>query len=341
MPAIETAGAAIGAGVVNNIMDIAFGEARQKQNLRGQKAALAQSNEAQMDMWNKTNYSAQVEHLKKAGLNPGLLYGMGGTGGATTGGGGANVDRGHGQGMDIAGAAQLALIKAQTENVEADTANKRSNVPVNEATVPKLQQDTKTGAAQEGNIKAQTGLTEVDKRIREMQEGILEATQYYEMGKVQEEWSKLVGEARSAGAKGTIDTATIENKIKQETIRTVGMQLENAATSKGIELTDQQIAKLKADIEIGYKDAETGRWNAESNATNANTGRNRLINDISETSGLDIKSVTDILQTIAIGAQFGKGGVQKGKTTPPAKGSKYDKWGTWTAPKSRGGVELK
>jgi hypothetical protein len=27
-----------------------------------------------MDMWNKTNYGAQVEHMKNAGLNPALMY---------------------------------------------------------------------------------------------------------------------------------------------------------------------------------------------------------------------------------------------------------------------------
>ena len=39
----------------------------------------------QFEMWENTNYSAQVEQLKKAGLNPALLYGKGGGMGATTG----------------------------------------------------------------------------------------------------------------------------------------------------------------------------------------------------------------------------------------------------------------
>ena len=41
----------------------------------------------QMEMWNNTNYPAQVQQLGKAGLNPALLYGKGGGGGATTGSG--------------------------------------------------------------------------------------------------------------------------------------------------------------------------------------------------------------------------------------------------------------
>ena len=45
-------------------------------------------------MWKDTNYSAQMEELKKAGLNPGLLYGMSG-GGATTIGTGVKTTSGN------------------------------------------------------------------------------------------------------------------------------------------------------------------------------------------------------------------------------------------------------
>ena len=41
----------------------------------------------QMQMWDDTNFAAQVEQLKKAGLSIGLMYGNGGAGGATTAGG--------------------------------------------------------------------------------------------------------------------------------------------------------------------------------------------------------------------------------------------------------------
>jgi hypothetical protein len=39
--------------------------------------------ELAMDMWNQTNYKAQVDHMKKAGLNPALMYGSAGQGGST------------------------------------------------------------------------------------------------------------------------------------------------------------------------------------------------------------------------------------------------------------------
>ena len=76
MGPIATAGIGVAAGAANNLMDIAFNKVRQKQNLDFQKKSLAQQNEAQFDLWQKTNYSEQVKQLEKAGLNPGLLYGL-------------------------------------------------------------------------------------------------------------------------------------------------------------------------------------------------------------------------------------------------------------------------
>ena len=38
------------------------------------------------EMWDYTNYENQKKHLEAAGLNPALLYGMSGGGGATAAG---------------------------------------------------------------------------------------------------------------------------------------------------------------------------------------------------------------------------------------------------------------
>lgn len=106
----------------------------------------------QLEMWEKTGPQGQMEQLKKAGLNPGLIYGMGGAGGQT-----ANVTPGNVQGAKApAGGGEVEamtgmgiqsrLLKAQeellqsqanlnnveaakksgvdTENTKADTANK-------------------------------------------------------------------------------------------------------------------------------------------------------------------------------------------------------------------------
>ncbi len=66
----------------------------QQQN---QKELNQQGHELQMKMWNDTNYGAQMEHIKGAGLNPALMYGMSGGGGTTTGSqGGGSASGGNG-----------------------------------------------------------------------------------------------------------------------------------------------------------------------------------------------------------------------------------------------------
>ena len=38
------------------------------------------------EMWEKTNYAAQIEQMKKANLSPALMYGQAGAGGGTVSG---------------------------------------------------------------------------------------------------------------------------------------------------------------------------------------------------------------------------------------------------------------
>lgn len=97
----------------------------------GQKELADYQQRQQMEMWNKTNYAAQIQHMKEAGLNPALMYGMGGGGGQTTGaagqgqvgGGAAPNGGGELQGMGLQG----AMMAAQIENIKADTENKKAS----------------------------------------------------------------------------------------------------------------------------------------------------------------------------------------------------------------------
>ena len=84
----------------------------------------------QLEMWENTNYSAQVEQLKKAGLNPALLYGKGGGMGATTGSASAGNMQSHAgsdtdrMGITLQRVSQgmnMALLASQKANMDADT----------------------------------------------------------------------------------------------------------------------------------------------------------------------------------------------------------------------------
>lgn len=106
---------------------------QQKANLE----SLKYGNELQYDLWERTNYPAQVEKLKEAGLNPALLYGSAGEGGTTGGSAGGAVSGGQaadsaareaagiqklGMGLEIRKKqAEVKLAEAQAKNTEAKT----------------------------------------------------------------------------------------------------------------------------------------------------------------------------------------------------------------------------
>jgi hypothetical protein len=81
-----------------------------------------QGHNLQKDMWDYTNYGNQMKHIKDAGLNPALMYGMSGGGGTTAGsqsggsaGGGSYK---HAPYMDMS----ALMMGAQIQNLQANTA---------------------------------------------------------------------------------------------------------------------------------------------------------------------------------------------------------------------------
>ena len=120
---------------------IANDQMRQQQKLTDMQAEknlalMKDSYKEQKKLWDATQAEAQVAHLKRAGLNPALLY-KGGAGGSTSGGGGASVggasasDEAARSNRDLAtagmglqyvkAAAEIPKIKADTKKTEADT----------------------------------------------------------------------------------------------------------------------------------------------------------------------------------------------------------------------------
>lgn len=104
---------------------------------------MEKAKEHQMQMWNDTNYGAQLEHMKEAGLNPALMYGMGGGGGTTAGAGTAgSAGLPQAPTMDIAGnamqGAQIALTKAQADKLEAETEKTKEDTKLTEREILKL-----------------------------------------------------------------------------------------------------------------------------------------------------------------------------------------------------------
>lgn len=141
----------LGEGAASTIIGMGLTQFNNKNQLKQNQKLLEQQMEAQkqmsehnrglaMQMWEDTNYDAQRQQMEKAGLNPALMYGMGGGGGTTansqpsTGIGGAQADP-RAMGIEMIKTGQeLKLMEAQKNNIDADTANKEANTKTTDET---------------------------------------------------------------------------------------------------------------------------------------------------------------------------------------------------------------
>lgn len=232
----------IGLGAISNQLQYGMQKKLMKQQLHYNMDMADYNYTKQLDMWNATNYGAQVEHLKKAGLNPGLLYGMGGGGGATVGHQGGQVAAPQAtnhaaSATQAAGMAmQLGLLKAQKENIEADTANKQA--------------DTANKPIQGENIKAST-------------QGLILSNQY-NAATLEDRIDMIDTEAATAIKK--LDREAIALQLDRTTViqraeiikqQAIGEALKNILTqaqTKNVKqdtaLKGEQINKLQSDIKV-------------------------------------------------------------------------------------------
>lgn len=150
-----------------------------------QQQAAAKSQQYAKEYWDYTNAENQVQHLKNAGLNIGLMYGQSGAGGMGASGGARQESPDQPQGNPVAMAlqtqqieqqrrmtdAQITLTEAQAKKAEEE-AKKIGGVDTD-----KVVQEIKTMIQQEGWYKADADLriqlkTESTERVKEIQENV-------------------------------------------------------------------------------------------------------------------------------------------------------------------------
>lgn len=217
-----------------------------EQQIRGQKEMGKFNIEQQMELWNRTNAAAQMQHYKKAGLNPALMYGTSGAGGSTAAATGSvtagTADPRAGgihTGMNIMMPAQLELLRAQARNLDADTAKKSGvETDLGRTTIEQLK-------AQTSNIKVQTAIAEIDKTIKEITQEDVTDIASLNAQKLQQEVFIIK------------NAADISDATKQTIIKTVGQEyinkvLEGIAIKSGIQVNEAQIRKMTADILQGW-----------------------------------------------------------------------------------------
>lgn len=328
---LEMLGQQLGTGAATNLLGTGMGllleghndrrQVRQQERLqelqmKGSKEMTDYNMAKQLEMWKATSYGAQVEQMNKAGINPALLYGMSGAGGTTTGNAngqvtGAEAPKGGREVLDAMGismqAAQLSLLKAQRENIQADTnkknteANKTGGVDTTEA------QTRITNIAQQTeNLKAQKELIEIDVSLKQIEEHIKGKTQNMAISiinaQMQEEQEKL--EILKNDRK--ISDQTYKDVIATIHAEMLGKYLQNELTkiqtAGGAQAIIQSMTNVKFNIIGGY----IQRWKElEIAGRNSDTQRMKQIqdewqNDIAQTTNLPLDIIEKALQAIIV-----------------------------------------
>lgn len=241
-------------GGLNDQRQLRQQQALQDMQLAGNKQMMDYSMKKQLEMWEATNYSAQRKQLEKAGLNPGLLYGMSGGGGVTTGSPGGSVQGGNapvGGGEIMGMALQSALVQAQIENVKAQTEKTKAetgNVPLTgkniEASTANLLQGIDNAKAQAAYTRAQTEFQDIQNDIQGSEINDLKGIIKYGMRKV---YAEMLSQEVTAN----VDQKTQADKIKliqaQASVEVLKKYLTSAQTANINQDTKNKIQELLND----------------------------------------------------------------------------------------------
>lgn len=235
---MQAAGNAVDAGMglilggINDRRQLRQQQKLQEMQMQGSKEMMDYQMQKQYDMWLRTNYNAQKQQLKEAGLNPGLMYGMSGGGGTTTGNASAGVSGATApsggrevqdmMGMGLQRTSTVALIDAQRKNIEADTKLKESQVPAN-LNEPNVQnqgiEESKARidmmAQQTDNERVKHTLLEIERSIGRNRAWISDRTMDMEISKYAAELDNAIADAQKAMNEAKISDATVKDQIKQ------------------------------------------------------------------------------------------------------------------------------
>lgn len=263
-----------GVGVAGNVATLIGQKKREDRSNENQKKMMdlqmqnqmklnKQGQALSMDMWNKTNYGAQMKHMKDAGLNVGMMYGGSGGGGTTansgSGGSAASGSAAAPQQMDISGignsvmnAAQIGLINAQTKKVEAETPKVEQDTKLSKAQELNVMQDVENKKAQEVLTRLQSGGQELDNRFK----GRGMDTQLYIL---ERQGEKINKEIEGLVINNALDKESAQYKIGILKGEAAGVWIKNAAMEQGIKVDEAKvrqinasIGKMIADIQIGW-----------------------------------------------------------------------------------------
>lgn len=267
-----------------------------------QQQAAAQSQQYAKDYWDYTNAENQVNHLKNAGLNIGLMYGQSGAGGMGATGGAKQESPSQPQGNPVGMAlqaqqieqerrmndAQISLAEAQAQKAKAE-ATKIGGVDIQES-LAKIE-NLLAGAEKdrkEGNVfEATVGLVEAQKKLTEKLEDkaywdaelakaktgseqeqkenlkVLRQNMINEGLKILQEWENLKKEGKAKDIMNYINGATMQEQIRAFALNNAKTVAETALANAQNKLTAQQINTLAREEQLLIEKAESEKWDRE------------------------------------------------------------------------------
>lgn len=290
-------GTSVATGAIGSLLGLALEHHNDKRQLaqqtklqnlqiQGQQQMADYNYNKQLEMWKATNYPAQMEQLKEAGLNPALIYGQSGGGGTTIGSGysegviGAQAPSGGGERIAAMGmgiqmqqqAMQLQLLKAQKDNIEADTAAKQASAnytsgaqtAATTAQTENLLQDVENKKAQEQLTKVQTAIQQVDL-------GFDKASYNDRLDYITQQARQMTGLASQALIEANVGTMTEQTRINIVKASYIGQLLQNTKTSVETNSLNQSIVQSKSEVMLNSQRYRTmaqdmmNKWDSLSN----------------------------------------------------------------------------
>lgn len=250
-----------GMNMVNANQDRQFakGQAREA-DARALQNSMALSDHNQknaMEMWRDTNYAAQAEEARKAGMSVGMLYGKGGTGGTamsvgqTSQGTAGKAETYKIQPQEVA---NMMLMKAQKENIEADTTKKQVEADkLAGADTAKTEAETASLTQGITNQKAEVKLKQAQTYLTNIQN-------FNEQEMSEDKINEVMWNAQKAGAETQIalneqyvSDATVKEKITIITETAVNAILKNKLDQATMNKVKQDIKNSIADIHLKSK----------------------------------------------------------------------------------------
>ncbi|AXH76648.1 MAG: DNA pilot protein [Microviridae sp.] len=311
---IEQLGQQVATGGVGAIMGMAlsgWNDERQKRQqedlqniqIRGSKELTDYNMAKQLQMWKDTNYAAQLEQMKKAGLSPGLIYGMKGGGGVTTGQpngsvSGASAPQGGGEILGSMGMAMnLELMKAQKEVMESQAKLNNANADKTAGVDTGLARtQIMLNTAGVDNVRAQTALNLIKTKLGEIDAEI--------QGRTIEDSVRYIGWAAERTYqemvdwryKNNINEQTWQMKIEQVRADLVGTWLRNALTQSQTNVNEQQVINMANDIVQKWRQIEIQGQGQTTNERRQQ--QENFINDVQKSTGLPMEILREAVDGI-------------------------------------------